>query len=129
MTQQAGNSRWTFERVYLYVAILLVCGTALLPAIEIISYRLLGYDAAVLNEYTVESFEAARATAPLRRGYGWTLMWVALGVAGLALVALVRRWRRGAGVPWLASLAIFVVGLALALLMFVGLIAPSGICC
>ena len=123
------SSRRTFERVYLGAVIVLVCATGLIPALEIITYPLLGFDPALLEAYSVESFQAARATAPLRRGFGWACVGLALVVAGMSLVAQVRRWRRGRGVPWPASLALCVIALAVALLIFGGLMAPSGICC
>ena len=123
------SSRWTFERVYLVAVIVLVCAVALLPAVQVVSHVLLGFDPAVIEEYTVESFEAARATAPLRRGYGWASMGLSLVVAGMSLVTLARRWRRGQGVPWPASLIVSIVALGFALIIFVSLMAPSGICC
>jgi hypothetical protein len=119
----------TFGRVYYAVAGVTLAAVTCLPALVPISFRVLGFDPRLAHAGTAESFHAYRATAPLRRGFAYGVLMVALSLIALSIVALILRARRRTDLPW-AVLAVTTVGAAAAAALVVaGLLAPGGMCC
>ena len=118
-----------FERLYYTILILFAAALAITPVVVQLSFALLGFDQSLREAYSVESFQAWRATAPLRRGFGYGLVGTAVVLIALSIAALVLRVRRRRGIPWMVSAAAICVASVVGLLMFVGLITPTGICC
>lgn len=118
-----------FRRVYIIMCVALTAATLCLPVLIPVTFRLLGYDPALEDAYTPESFQAFRATGPLRRGFLYTILVLALIVSGVSVMALVRRLRGTRDVHLLVAAGTLIAGLALAFMLFVALITPTPVLC
>ena len=122
-------SRRTFRRVYHTMLAVFTGAVLCLPVLIPVSYWLLGFDPAVAHEYTVESFQAVRATAPLRRGFMYALFALGLVVLVLSAAALVR-WLRGKrDVHPLVASGTLIAAAALVFVLFAAMITPTVVLC
>lgn len=118
-----------FRLVYYTVAAATLAAAACLPVLVPLSLRVLGFDPQLEHASTAASFHAYRATAPLRRGFGYGVLVLALGLVALSIAALILRCRRRTDLPWLVLMVTTIGGAVVAGLVLVSLLAPSGICC
>jgi hypothetical protein len=119
----------TFTRLYYGTAALLLVAFACLPMLEPLSFALLGFEPGLHEAYTPESFQAHRATAPLRRGFGYGVVVLATAVVALSAAALVLRRRGRLAMPWPVPAVVAIVAAVAGTLVFAGLAAPSVVLC
>jgi len=118
-----------FRRLYYAAAALLLAALACLPVLVPLSFALLGFEPGLRDAYTPESFQAFRATAPLRRGFGYGVAALAAAVLALSAAALVLRRRGYLAMPWALPVAGGLVALLAAALVFVALAVPHVVLC
>ena len=122
--------RRTFTRLYYTTAALLLAALACLPVLVPLSYALFGFEPGVRGTNTPEAFDAARATAPFRRGFVYGVSVVAVAVLTLSAAVPVLRRRGRRDLPRAVPVAVTALAAILALAFaFVALVAPHPVLC
>jgi hypothetical protein len=122
-----GPSRFT--RVYYAVAAAFLLAAATLPILVPLSFTFYGVDPGVRDMNTPESFEAYRATAAFRRGFGYGFVGLAVLFCLLSMAAVLARPRLGVTLPRIVALVAGLAAGVAAALMLIALVSGGGICC
>ena len=118
-----------FTRLYYWAVVLLLAALACVPVLVPLSFALLGFEQGLRDAYTPESFQAFRATAPLRRGFLYGVGLLAVTVLALSVAAIVLRRRGRLAMPWAVPVAAILVAACAALLMAYALVIPQVVLC
>ena len=118
-----------FTRLYYATVLLLLTALACLPVLVPLSFALLGFEPGLRDAYTPEAFQAFRATAPLRRGFGYGVVVLAAAVLALSAAAMVLRRRARLAMPWAVPALAILVAVCATALVAVALAVPRVVLC